>query len=96
MVYTKASRSKQALRSRKVLCPCCQNMVASQTRTNHLQLRTGAPHIKARAFAYWQGVGLDVEPYFPTEDEGGLPDESEPSGSGNEQAHTGTLLPAFA
>lgn len=40
----------------QVLCPCCGKLVSSQTRTNHLKLKTGAPHIKAAALTYRQRI----------------------------------------
>lgn len=55
--------STKGCKSRLVLCPCCERLVCSQTRTNHKKLQTGAPHIKAAALTYRRRVGLeDLEP----------------------------------
>ena len=55
--------SAKGRKSRLVLCPCCERLVCSQTRTNHKKLQTGPPHIKAAALTYRRRVGLDdLEP----------------------------------
>lgn len=47
---------KRPATQRRVLCPCCGKSVTPQTRTNHINLKTGAPHIKSAAFTYRQQV----------------------------------------
>lgn len=56
----RSATKEKPRRSRLVLCPCCDKLVVQQTRTNHLQLHTGSPHIKAAALTYRRRVGLDI------------------------------------